>query len=192
MKSEQILEVLSKLDPSNKDHWTQDGQPRLGAVGEGVTRQQILEVAPLFSRSNPAIEENQEQPITDEEVKSILEDRLVEIELKKQEANQALLKAGALRIEAERLAKEANQTLEAMRDEQKCLDPRTATEINQDLLKASFAERLRRAGAQSQARQLLEQAGLVNELRALSVSPVDRAIAERVIKQRREQARGKK
>ncbi len=191
MKSDQILEVLSTLDPSNKDHWTQDGQPRLGAVGD-VTRQQILEVAPLFSRSNPVVEQEQEQPITDEEVKAAVDGLANEMQTKREEANKALVKARAMKDEADKLANEANATLETIRQEQKALDPRSDGEINQDLLKSSFAERLRRAGAQSQARQLLEQAGLVNELRALTVSPVDRAIAERVIKQRRERARGKK
>jgi hypothetical protein len=192
MKSEQILESLLNLDPTNKDHWTQNGQPLLSAVGEGVTRSQILEVAPLFSRENPVLPETEVQPeLTDEEVKETLDDKLTEIELKRMEASDILSKAHLVRQEAEAQIKEAAATLEALREEEKNLDPRSDGEINQDLLKASFAERLRRAGAQSQAQKLLEQAGLVSELRALTVSPVDRAIAERIVMERRKRA-GKK
>ena len=192
MKSEQILESLSHLDPENKDHWTQNGQPLLSAVGEGVTRSQILEVAPLFSRVNPVLPEAEVHPeLTDEEVKETLEDRLTEIELKRMEASETLAKAHALRQEAEKQIKEAAAALEELREEQKSLDPRSDGEINQDLIKASFAERLRQAGAQSQARLLLEQAGLVSQLRALTASPVDRAIAERIVMERRKRA-GKK
>ena len=86
--------------------------------------------------------------------------------------------------EATRLKKEADSKLEALREEEKALDPRTDAEINRDLLKASFAERMRAAGAQRDARKLLEQAGLINEVKALTASPVDRAIAARIVAER--------
>jgi hypothetical protein len=192
MKSEQILQSLLTLDPDNKDHWTQNGQPLLSAVGEGVTRSQILDVAPLFSRDNPILPEAEVQSeLTDEEVVETLEDKLTEIELKREEANNILVAAQVKKTEAENKIKEAVAVLEELTREEKTLDPRSDTEINQDLLKASFAERLRRAGAQTQARKLLEQAGLVNELKSLAVSPVDRAIAERIVMERRKRA-GKK
>lgn len=183
MTNEQILHSLSNLDPENNDHWTQDGQPRLGAVGEGVSRAKILEVAPLFSRENPVLPE--QEVITDEEVKTTLEDKLLEIELQREEASKMLTEANELRAKADKAAKEATEKLEALRQEQKNLDPRTDAEINRDLLKASFAERLRAAGAQQQARRMLEAAGLANEVKALTASPVDRAIAERIIRERR-------
>lgn len=187
MKPELILEALSNLDPENKDHWTQNGQPLLSAVGEGVTRQQVLDVAPLFSRENPILET--EPALSDEEVKDTIANKLTEIELARIEANETLVEASALRAKADKMIQEANTALESLREEQKAMDPRTDAEINRDLLKSSLNERLRRAGAQTEARKLLEQAGLISELKALSVSPVDRAIAERVIKQRREQSR---
>jgi len=184
MTSEQILQSLSKLDPENKDHWTQNGQPLLSAGGEGVTRQEVIAVAPQFSRENPVLPSAQ-PALTDEEVKATLEEKVMEIEIQRQEAEAELAEATRIRQEAEAKAKSAAAKLEALRDEQKALDPRTDAEINRDLLKASFAERMRQAGQQAQARKLLEQAGLVSEIKALTASPVDRAIAERIIRERR-------
>jgi hypothetical protein len=192
MKQEQILESLSRLDPENKDHWNQDGQPRLGAVGEGVSRNQVLTAAPLFSRENPVLPNIEvEAALTDEEVKVTLESKLTEIQMKRDKASQDLKAAQAMKLEAEQLAAEASEQLEALREEQRELDPRTPAEVNRDLLRASFAERMRAAGAQQQARQLLAQAGLVSELKALTSSPADRAIAERVIRERRSQPKYK-
>lgn len=56
MKSEQIKDALENLDLDNDDHWTQDGAPRLDAVGKGVTRQEILSVAPHFTRNHPSFD----------------------------------------------------------------------------------------------------------------------------------------
>jgi capsule polysaccharide export protein KpsE/RkpR len=188
MKSELILESLSKLDPENKDHWTQNGQPLLSAVGEGVTRSQILEVAPLFSRENPVLPS--QETLTDDEVQATIEDKVNEIADKRERAAQALKAAIEMKAEADKLVKEATDELEALREEQKSLDPRSPAQINIDLLKASFAERLRAAGAQQQARRLLEQAGLVSELKELTASPVDRAIAQRIQAERRKKLNG--
>jgi hypothetical protein len=192
MKSELILEKLSTFDPSNKDFWNQDGQPRLSAIGEGVKREDVLAVAPLFSRENPELPHVEKEPeLTDEEVSEVLQDKSSELETKKAQAEEVLAKAHVMYLESLQMKKEANAALEEIRDELKVLDPRTDAEINRDLLKASFAERLRRHGAQAQAKALLTQAGLGNEARGLTVSPVDRAIAERVIAERRRLA-GKK
>lgn len=55
-----ILEALSALDTDNDDDWTKDGLPKTEAVsevvGETVTRAQITEVAPQFSRTNSVLE----------------------------------------------------------------------------------------------------------------------------------------
>lgn len=53
-----ILEALGQLDPSNDNHWTSDGLPRIDSVkflsGEpGLTRDDISKAAPGFSRQNP-------------------------------------------------------------------------------------------------------------------------------------------
>jgi len=61
---ERILEALSKLDASNDNHWTQDGLPRLETVRfmaahQGLTREQVSEVAPGFSRSTASMLEAQ-------------------------------------------------------------------------------------------------------------------------------------
>lgn len=51
-----IKEALSQLDTLNDDHWTQSGDVRIEAVaklvGSAVTRQEIINVAPHFNRTN--------------------------------------------------------------------------------------------------------------------------------------------
>jgi hypothetical protein len=48
--------ALAKLDTLNDDHWTENGLPRLDALGfkEKVTRVEVTAAAPLFTRANPA------------------------------------------------------------------------------------------------------------------------------------------
>lgn len=52
-----ILKALSGLDANNANHWTADGQPRIETVrmlaADGsLTRDQVREAAPYFSRTN--------------------------------------------------------------------------------------------------------------------------------------------
>lgn len=59
-----IKEALGQLDTLNDEQWTGDGAPRVDAVeallGEDVTRAQIIEVAPEFSRENPVLPDDEE------------------------------------------------------------------------------------------------------------------------------------
>ncbi|AIM40557.1 hypothetical protein [Vibrio phage VpKK5] len=54
-----LLEALGKLDPTNEDHWTADGLPRIDPlsemVGIAVQRQSVTAVAPEFTRSNQTL-----------------------------------------------------------------------------------------------------------------------------------------
>lgn len=193
MKSELILEKLATLDPDNKDHWNADGQPRLGAIGEGVKREEVLAAAPLFSRQNPELPHQEKAPdLTEEEVKEVLEGKAEELQSRRELADAALARSAKLVQEADTLRKQANAEIKAIHEELKALDPRTDAEINQDLLKSSFMERLQRAGAQAQARALLDQAGLSAHARALTSSPVDRAIADRVVAERRKKTQARR
>lgn len=54
-----ILEALRKLDPNNDNHWTADGLPKMETVtflagDSSITRHQVTETAPGFSRANLA------------------------------------------------------------------------------------------------------------------------------------------
>ena len=56
-----IREALSQLDPLDDDQWTQDGAPKVESVAAllgdySVKRQDIVNAAPAFSRSNPVTE----------------------------------------------------------------------------------------------------------------------------------------
>ncbi|USL90044.1 hypothetical protein [Vibrio phage vB_VpaS_CHI] len=65
-----LIEVLGKLDPSKDEHWTQDGAARLDYVSElmgaQVTRAQITEVAPKFSRANPNVVTTKKDPFAED------------------------------------------------------------------------------------------------------------------------------
>lgn len=57
---DKILDALQKLDTKNDNQWTQDGLPKIEILkflmgGEIVTREQINEAAPGFTRENPVI-----------------------------------------------------------------------------------------------------------------------------------------
>lgn len=182
MKPELILESLSKLDPSNKEHWTQDGQPRLGAVGEGVTRQQIVAVAPLFSRTSTELPDQ----LSAEEVKATLEDELLAIELEREAANLALVTARRAAKDAEKSAKDAEDKLESLRELERNRDKRSPTEVNMEYLRHEFSERLKRAGAHDEANALLAKHGLGGFSKSLTASPIDQAIAQRIIRERKQ------
>lgn len=61
-----IIEALSALDPAEADDWTKDGLPKTEAVsdlvGEPVTRAQITEAAPNFTKDNPVLEVTSPEP----------------------------------------------------------------------------------------------------------------------------------
>lgn len=182
MKTEQILESLASLDPENKDHWTQDGQPRLGAVGEGVSRAQILEVAPLFSRENPQLPEAEELP----QEPTYVEEN-ISYEERTQAARAALKDALQLQTEANALVKKCQDDLEAIRDEQRNSDTRSDTEINQDFIYADLKRRLAKAEDHKKIRQFMEMTGVSpTDVNLLTMGPADRAIARRNIEARKQ------
>lgn len=55
-----IQEALAQLDTLNDEQWTSEGMPKVDVistlVGETVTRQQIIDAAPKFSRQNTEID----------------------------------------------------------------------------------------------------------------------------------------
>lgn len=57
---DKIVEALQKLDTANDNQWTQEGLPKIEILkflmgGEVITREQINEAAPGFTRANPVI-----------------------------------------------------------------------------------------------------------------------------------------
>ncbi len=60
MNKEKILTALSKLDAENDNHWTTDGKPKLETIaflsaGEKISRAELDELAPDFSRTNTSV-----------------------------------------------------------------------------------------------------------------------------------------
>lgn len=57
---DKIVDALQKLDVANDNQWTQDGLPKIEILkflmgGEAITREQVEEAAPGFTRANPVI-----------------------------------------------------------------------------------------------------------------------------------------
>lgn len=74
-----IREALSQLDTLDDDLWTSEGYPKIDAVkellGRSVTRQEIVEAAPQFSRSNPIVEEEkQDEEVSEDEPRAVFSD----------------------------------------------------------------------------------------------------------------------
>lgn len=76
-----IKEALGQLDTMNDEQWTSEGLPKVDVisemVGSTVTRQQITDAGPKFTRSNTELDEVEgegeiEKPSVDEEVDNSL------------------------------------------------------------------------------------------------------------------------
>jgi len=66
---EKIRKVLAKLDATNDSHWTGDGAPLLDhvskKVGAPLTREDLVRVAPKFTRQNPDLSMPEEKPASE-------------------------------------------------------------------------------------------------------------------------------
>jgi hypothetical protein len=186
MKPAEILESLKLLDPNNKEHWNQDGQPRLSAVGEGVTRSEIQAVAPTFNRSNAELPKTEEEKLTDQEIRDALVSEVDRFKSEKEALEAELKAAYKARQEAASVIESVNKRLGELVEEERKIDPRNDTEINMDYLKSCLAERMAKAGAQDEARRMLENAGLGHFVRNATLSEADRAIAARIINKRKQ------
>jgi len=63
MSTEQVHNALLQLDPDNDNHWTSDGLPRLDTVkflsSTALTRAELTQLAPGFTRGTPVFEVTQ-------------------------------------------------------------------------------------------------------------------------------------
>lgn len=67
--SAKILEALKKLDPTNDNHWTEDGAPRMDTVkmlaaDQTLTREQVTAASPGFGRATPLQADAPAAPVT--------------------------------------------------------------------------------------------------------------------------------
>lgn len=106
---EQIIEKLQDLDPDNDEHWTQDGAPRMAVIeeslGNEVTREQINEAAPQFSRENFVLPESN---LPDEEEEEEEEQSQENVEDLESQRSNLVQEREQKRAEAQRLLSEAN------------------------------------------------------------------------------------
>lgn len=102
-----IREALQQLDPQDDAHWTVGGDPKLDALiqilGEHVTRKEVIEAAPRFTRENPLLDEEDE--VTVEENPEV---QLAEAARALNEAKAKLSEATA-KVDAKIMAEEAEK-----------------------------------------------------------------------------------
>ncbi len=185
LNSNQLLEKLADLDPENDEHWTADGQVLLAAIGDGVTRPDLMAIAPKFNRKNPVLPEASEVPQI--EAEPTFEEKMELIRMELQDAQAVVEAATKVKEEADKSLAEANRKLEVLRDEQRNLDKRSDAEINQELIYRDLEIRLQKAGQHSELLGLMKQAGIrFNGISMDNRSAADQAIAAKNIRERKE------
>lgn len=185
LNSNQLLEKLAELDPENDEHWTADGQVLLAAIGEGVTRPDLMAIAPKFNRKNPVLPDATDVPQI--EAEPTFEEKMELIRMELQDAQAVVEAATKVKEEADKSLAEANRKLEVLRDEQRNLDKRSDAEINQELIYRDLEIRLQKAGQHSELLGLMKQAGIrFNGISMDNRSAADQAIAAKNIRERKE------
>lgn len=151
--SEAIKAALLKLDPSNNEHWTADGAPKLDALKmDGVKRAEVVKAAPHFSRTNPttdtpAIEKAREEAA---ELAGVPSPEAITVAYaKRDEAKDILAGAEAVLRDAQQEVRKAMATLDlAERDIAALVGKRSSQHDIMDYLAASNARRLAKAAAE--------------------------------------------
>lgn len=116
-KNIDVLAGLAKLDAKNDDHWTENGLPRLDALGlkPNPLRQDVTAAAPLFTRANPVLEPvkaaEAPAPVV-EATKPEVDLELLELEVAEAEAE--VLKAEHAKTMAERAVRHAQVKRDAL------------------------------------------------------------------------------
>lgn len=197
-----IKEALGQLDTLNDDQWTSEGMPKVDVVsalvGSTVTRQQIIDSAPKFSRQNTDLDAEEEEG-TEEEVQSVeIDEDLIADFLKAEPktvqefleflkdvpAEQLLELEEGLREQQSQLNK-SRTTLEEFDGRVRQALSFTKARIKRDVPDMSDAE-ANRAYLRSQAEARAEKAALSQALlKGVDVSaldpraPIDRAFARK-------------
>jgi hypothetical protein len=131
---QQIRDLLVQLDPTASNHWTNDGLPLIAALGiEGLTRKEVTNAAPYFTRTNMSFEAPQakEEPdaVTAKE-KPTKEDPVQDLQLLREGVNKRF-------EEATEKVNAAKRELQVIQDELDELDTQlshTAGRTNKTLL----------------------------------------------------------
>lgn len=175
-----ITEALEKLDPSNDNHWTNDGLPRIETIrmlagDQSITREAITAEAPNFSRQTAKLEPVVTEQKTEETSEVVEKDYPAMIA----EGRQYLQDAITARDEAQARVNHIQNKLDELISEQQAFAP---TESNADAIqsylnsqKGVLNERARRA-------KVLKDSGVtLEDIKALipQAAPIDQALAKK-------------
>lgn len=165
MNKADIIEALKTLDTAEDKQWTSDGAPRLDVLQKkfaGITRQMITSAAPLFSRTNPA---------------------LPDLEAMRAEAEKAAVEADNAAIEAKQAEVKARRAAAVVANiETPIQDRHTLARANKTWYEAQIENDRLRATRQDALDNLLGAAGGSDQI---GQHPVERAIADKVVRERR-------
>lgn len=176
-----ILEALAKLDPTNDNHWTNDGLPRIEtirmlAADQTITREAITAEAPNFSRQTAKLETTVATEQKTEETTEVVEKDYPAMIA---EGRQYLQDAITARDEAQARVDHIQNKLDELISEQQAFAP---TESNADAIqsylnsqKGVLNERARRA-------KVLKDSGVtLEDIKALipQAAPIDQALAKK-------------
>jgi vacuolar-type H+-ATPase subunit I/STV1 len=119
-----LVKALNALDRGDDSIWTNEGLPKVDKVGiEGLTRKDITDVAPNFTRGSEGGEEI-DKPIQEQPTEL---DRLVEERIKLEQFISRLLKEIS---DAEKVIKSKNQELNVLVNKIEKITPKTSHQDN--------------------------------------------------------------
>lgn len=187
-----INEALSQLDPTNDDHWTNDGLPRLDAVseltGSQVKRAEVTNANPTFSRTSSKEVIQSDRHDEEKGEKEEVVAPLTELELLAKKADKlsaALLEAqqnlSEWKEKADRLANETNH-LNRMVDREKAKVKNHDTKNVRDYLAKQREVRASKAAA---TKKFFEETGTTPARiadAANTLAPIDAAMRGRKAK----------
>lgn len=172
-----IKAALATLDPFDDDHWTADGAPTIAAVsaafGDKVTRKEITEADPLFTRDVAGqLDDATPDPVVEPEPDLMSDLDKLKVEQAGLEAQNAAFNQTVEKLKTQ--VKANNVRLEKLHDDMLVLDPPlTNAQGIRAFIDASNASRAARYGiAQRVAASLPANVAKV-------MAPIDAAFANR-------------
>lgn len=178
-----ILEALGKLDPSNDNHWTNDGLPRIDTVrmlaaDPSLTREAITAEAPNFSRQTLAASVVSEPKVTEAAaVKG--EAPVKDYSAMIAEGRQHLQDAITARDEAQARVNHIQNKLDKLISEQQAFAP---TESNADAIQGYLSAQKGVLNERARRAKVLKDSGVtMADIQALipQAAPIDQALAKK-------------
>lgn len=182
----EIRAALAKLDAKNDDHWTEQGAPRLDALGLAgkPSRQEVTAAAPLFNRANPVLPSDSVDALTQagevqvEQPKRLDADELEFLELEVAEADKEVLAQTTLVDQAKGKLQAAQHKRDELIRKMDVGSASRARTKNMEGIKAVLERGKAERAAKAELAAELRKAGITQKLLQAG-SPLDQAMARK-------------